>query len=154
MQDYQECWLQRCDGEDQLLWAELQTLPGIHRRKEMKCSGDSLILYEIFHYTTRFSLCFSDFRAVLRTFSCSISESPLHLISFFNSCTLYSMVKRPTWANIILYPSCYSISRQNWKSHIICTYRLLNEHFFFLSYNTIVKSQYFLRSGSGSGTGL
>ena len=50
--------------------------------KEMKCSGVSKILQKIFLDTTRISSSFSDFRAVSRTISCSLSEFPLHFIFF------------------------------------------------------------------------
>ena len=44
------------------------------------CSGDFEILHEIVRDTKRINLCFSDFRIVSRTISCSFSEeSPLHL---------------------------------------------------------------------------
>ena len=49
---------------------------------EMKCSGDSQILQGLVHDTTRTSSCFFYFCIVSQTNSCSISESPLHLISF------------------------------------------------------------------------
>ena len=52
------------------------------RVKEMKCSGDYEILHGIVRDATRISSCFSDFHVVSRTISCSISESPLHFISF------------------------------------------------------------------------
>ena len=48
----------------------------------MKCSGDSEILHGFVHDTTRNSSCFSDFRVVSRTNSCSYAESPLYFISF------------------------------------------------------------------------
>ena len=48
----------------------------------MKCSGDYEILHGIVRDATRISSCFSDFHVVSRTISCSISESPLHFISF------------------------------------------------------------------------
>ena len=51
-------------------------------RKEMNCSRDSKILHGLVHDTTQISSCFSDFRVVSRTNSCSISESPLEFISF------------------------------------------------------------------------
>ena len=50
--------------------------------KEMKCSGVSKILQEIFLDTTWISLGFSDFRVVSRTISCSISEFLPHFIFF------------------------------------------------------------------------
>ena len=46
-----------------------------HKFLEM-CNGDSEILKEIVHDTTRISSCFLDFRVV------HITESPLHFIPF------------------------------------------------------------------------
>ena len=40
----------------------------------MKCSGDSEILHEIVRDTSGISSCFSDFRVVSRTISCSITN--------------------------------------------------------------------------------
>ena len=51
-------------------------------RKEIKCSGDSEILYDIVRDTPRISSSFFDFRVVSRTILCCISESPKHLIFF------------------------------------------------------------------------
>ena len=51
-------------------------------KKEMKCSENSDILHEIVRDTTQIRSCFSDFRVVSQTISCSISESPLHFKSF------------------------------------------------------------------------
>ena len=48
----------------------------------MKCSENSDILHEIVRDTTQIRSCFSDFRVVSQTISCSISESPLHFKSF------------------------------------------------------------------------
>ena len=49
----------------------------------MKCTGDSEILQGLVHDTTRINSCFFDFRLVsTQTNWCSISESPLHFISF------------------------------------------------------------------------
>ena len=55
-------------------------------RKEIKCSGDSEILREIARDTTRIKSCRSDFRVVSRPISFSISEFPLHFISFLTVC--------------------------------------------------------------------
>ena len=43
-------------------------------REEMKYRGDSEILNGLVHYTTRICSCFSVFRVVSRTNSCSISD--------------------------------------------------------------------------------
>ena len=51
-------------------------------KKEIKCNEDSELLQEVVRDTTRNSSCFSEFRVVSRTISCSISESLLHF-SFF-----------------------------------------------------------------------
>ena len=51
-------------------------------RKEIKCCTDSEILHGIVHYTTRKSEKHNLIRVVSWTNLCSISESPLHFISF------------------------------------------------------------------------
>ena len=71
-------------------------------RKEIKCSGDFEILNGFVHDTTRISPCFSDFRFISRTISCSSSESPLHFISFFNSAEQY-------WIYCIVQCTVYSV---------------------------------------------
>ena len=57
----------------------------------MNCSVDSEILHETLRDTTRISSCFSDFRVVSRTISCSISESLLHFMSLFKTVELLVM---------------------------------------------------------------
>ena len=51
-------------------------------KKKMKCSGNSEILHEIVHDTTRKSEKHELICVVSRTCLCSISESPLNFISF------------------------------------------------------------------------
>ena len=60
------------------------------------------ILNGFVHDTTRISPCFSDFRFISRTISCSSSESPLHFISFFNSAEQY-------WIYCIVQCTVYSV---------------------------------------------
>ena len=46
--------------------------------REMRCSADSEILHWLVHDTSWISSCFSDFREVLRTYLCGITQSLLH----------------------------------------------------------------------------
>ena len=56
--------------------------------KEMKCSGDSEILYEIVRDTTRIPEEHELISVISRTISCIISESPLHFIYFLTVCAI------------------------------------------------------------------
>ena len=78
-------------------------------RKEIKCSGDSEILREIARDTTRIKSCRSDFRVVSRPISFSISEFPLHFISFLT--VRMSWIPPPhTISEALLYCSVYTIA--------------------------------------------
>ena len=55
-------------------------------KKGNEVKRGSEILHEIVRDTPRISSFFFNFRVVSRTISCSISESQLHLISFFFQC--------------------------------------------------------------------
>ena len=74
-------------------------------RKEIKWRRNSEILLGLVYDTTWISSYFTDFRVVSWTNSCSISEFPLHFISFLTvTCTYMILVLNICLAPVLLVP--------------------------------------------------